>query len=133
MSAGLLLVTTLYFNLLLDSLSVGYLRSAKFNINAADVDTGKSLTLDYAGGSSVTVNWLDRLAGSTTVRMTGIDRAGNYEINTSGGTLAKVFCGLYEVTSGAAAGMYSIGCTWGYGTRAELEGANEIYDAERFA
>ena len=38
-----------------------------------------------------------------------------------------------DVTSGAAAGMYTIGCTWGYGTREELEGANEIYDAERFA
>ena len=38
-----------------------------------------------------------------------------------------------DVTSGAAAGMYTIGCTWGYGTRAELEGANEIYNAERFA
>ena len=37
-----------------------------------------------------------------------------------------------DVTAGAAAGMYTIGCTWGYGTRAELEGANEIYDAERF-
>ena len=38
-----------------------------------------------------------------------------------------------DVTSGAAAGMYTIGCTWGYGTRAELEGADEIYDAARFA
>ena len=38
-----------------------------------------------------------------------------------------------DVKSGAAAGMYTIGCTWGYGTREELEGANEIYDAERFA
>ena len=38
-----------------------------------------------------------------------------------------------DVTAGAAADMYTIGCTWGYGTRAELEGANEIYDAERFA
>jgi len=28
--------------------------------------------------------------------------------------------------------MYTIGCTWGYGTREELEGANEIYDAARF-
>jgi len=37
-----------------------------------------------------------------------------------------------DVTSGAAAGMYTIGCTWGYGTREELEGADEIYDAERF-
>ena len=38
-----------------------------------------------------------------------------------------------DVVAGSAAGMYTIGCTWGYGTRAELEGANEIYDAERFA
>ena len=38
-----------------------------------------------------------------------------------------------DVTSGTAAGMYTIGCTWGYGTREELEGADEIYDAERFA
>ena len=38
-----------------------------------------------------------------------------------------------DVTSGAAAGMYTIGCTWGYGTREELEDADEIYDAERFA
>ena len=38
-----------------------------------------------------------------------------------------------DVTAGAAAGMYTIGCTWGYGTRSELEDANEIYDAERFA
>ena len=38
-----------------------------------------------------------------------------------------------DVTSGAAAGMYTIGCTWGYGTREELEGADEIYDAGRFA
>ena len=38
-----------------------------------------------------------------------------------------------DVTSGAAAGMYTIGCTWGYGTREELEGADEIYDAERFS
>ena len=38
-----------------------------------------------------------------------------------------------DVTSGTAAGMYTIGCTWGYGTREELEGANEIYDAARFS
>lgn len=38
-----------------------------------------------------------------------------------------------DVTSGAAVGMYTIGCTWGYGTREELEGANEIYDAARFS
>ena len=37
-----------------------------------------------------------------------------------------------DVSSGAAAGMYTIGCTWGYGTREELEDADEIYDAERF-
>ena len=38
-----------------------------------------------------------------------------------------------DVTSGSTAGMYTIGCTWGYGTREELEGADEIYDAERFS
>ena len=38
-----------------------------------------------------------------------------------------------DVMSGTAAGMYTIGCTWGYGTREELEGANEIYDAARFS
>ena len=38
-----------------------------------------------------------------------------------------------DVSSGAAAGMYTIGCTWGYGTREEMEDADEIYDAERFA
>ena len=38
-----------------------------------------------------------------------------------------------DVTSGTAAGMYTIGCTWGYGKREELEGANEIYDAARFS
>jgi hypothetical protein len=29
--------------------------------------------------------------------------------------------------------MYTIGCTWGYGSRDELEGADEIYDAGRFS
>ena len=38
-----------------------------------------------------------------------------------------------DVVAGKAAGMYTIGCTWGYGSRDELEGADEIYDAERFA
>lgn len=37
-----------------------------------------------------------------------------------------------DVTAGSIAGMYTIGCTWGYGTREELEGANEIYDSSRF-
>ncbi len=37
-----------------------------------------------------------------------------------------------DVVAGEAAGMYTIGCTWGYGTREELEGADEIYDAKRF-
>ena len=37
-----------------------------------------------------------------------------------------------DVKSGKAAGMYTIGCTWGYGSREELEGADEIYDAGRF-
>ena len=74
----------------------------------SDVDTGKSLTIDYTGAtvSSATIAWLDRIAGSTTVYMTGIDEAGNYEIKTSGGTLAKVTrsSGLYaeELTSGGA-------------------------------
>ncbi len=34
-----------------------------------------------------------------------------------------------DVEAGQTAGMYTIGCTWGYGTRAELEGADEIHDA----
>jgi len=34
-----------------------------------------------------------------------------------------------DVDAGKAAGLYTIGCTWGYGTRAELEGADEIHDA----
>ena len=37
-----------------------------------------------------------------------------------------------DVEAGRAAGLYTIGCTWGYGTREELEGADEIYDAGRF-
>ncbi len=37
-----------------------------------------------------------------------------------------------DVKSGKAAGMYTIGCTWGYGATEELEGADEIYDAGRF-
>lgn len=37
-----------------------------------------------------------------------------------------------DVDAGAANGMHTIGCTWGYGSRAELEGADEIYDAGRF-
>lgn len=37
-----------------------------------------------------------------------------------------------DVDAGKAAGLYTIGCTWGYGTREELEGADEIYDAGRF-
>ena len=37
-----------------------------------------------------------------------------------------------DVDAGTAAGLYPIGCTWGYGTREELEGADEIYDAGRF-
>ena len=83
----------------------------------SDVDTGKMLTIDYTGAtvSSANINWLDRLAGSTTVYMTGIDEAGNYEIKTSGGTLAKVFCGMYEVASGAAAytnGILGLTCSF---------------------
>ena len=38
-----------------------------------------------------------------------------------------------DVKSGKAAGMYTIGCTLGYGSREELEGADEIYDAGRFS
>jgi len=34
-----------------------------------------------------------------------------------------------DVDAGRAAGLYTIGCTWGYGTRAELEGADECRDA----
>ena len=34
-----------------------------------------------------------------------------------------------DVEAGRAAGLYTIGCTWGYGTRAELEGADELRDA----
>lgn len=33
-----------------------------------------------------------------------------------------------DIEAGKAAGLYTIGCTWGYGTRAELEGADEIHD-----
>ena len=38
-----------------------------------------------------------------------------------------------DVIAGKAAGMYTIGCTWGYGSRDELEGADEIYDEGRFS
>ena len=38
-----------------------------------------------------------------------------------------------DVTAGKVAGMYTIGCTWGYGSREELEGADEIYDEGRFS
>ena len=37
-----------------------------------------------------------------------------------------------DVEAGKVAGLYTIGCTWGYGTREEMEGADEIYDAGRF-
>ena len=37
-----------------------------------------------------------------------------------------------DVDAGKGAGIATIGCTWGYGTRAELEGADEIYDEGRF-
>ena len=37
-----------------------------------------------------------------------------------------------DVEAGRKAGMWTIGCTWGYGSRDELEGADEIYDAGRF-
>ena len=38
-----------------------------------------------------------------------------------------------DVEAGRRAGMWTIGCTWGYGSREELEGADEIYDAGRFS
>lgn len=38
-----------------------------------------------------------------------------------------------DVVAGTAAGMYTIGCSWGYGTHEELDGADEIYDAGRFS
>ncbi|MGN0852883.1 MAG: HAD family hydrolase [Kiritimatiellia bacterium] len=38
-----------------------------------------------------------------------------------------------DVAAGRGAGVATIGCTWGYGTRKELEGADEIYDASRFS
>ena len=56
------------------------------------------------------------------MRLRGIDPADAVMVGDTKG----------DVTSGTAAGMYTIGCTWGYGTREELEGADEIYDAERF-
>lgn len=34
-----------------------------------------------------------------------------------------------DIDAGKTAGLYTIGCTWGYGTREELEGADEIHDA----
>ena len=57
------------------------------------------------------------------MRMRGIDPADAVMVGDTKG----------DVTSGATAGMYTIGCTWGYGTREELEGADEIYDAGRFS
>ena len=57
------------------------------------------------------------------MRLRGIDPADAVMVGDTKG----------DVSSGAAAGMYTIGCTWGYGTREELEGADEIYDAERFS
>ncbi len=56
------------------------------------------------------------------MRLRGIDPADAVMVGDTKG----------DVTSGAAADMYTIGCTWGYGTREELEDADEIYDAERF-
>ena len=34
-----------------------------------------------------------------------------------------------DVDAGRGAGIHTIGVTWGYGSRAELEGADEIHDA----
>ena len=59
------------------------------------------------------------------------DAGGSGDLETAPETFPAAL--VRDVTAGTAAGMYTIGCTWGYGTRAELEGANEIYDAERFA
>lgn len=33
-----------------------------------------------------------------------------------------------DVDAGRGAGLYTIGCTWGYGTREELEDADEIHE-----
>lgn len=33
-----------------------------------------------------------------------------------------------DVEAGKGAGLYTIGCTWGYGSRDELEGADEIHE-----
>lgn len=38
-----------------------------------------------------------------------------------------------DVEAGRIAGLATIGCTWGYGTREELEDADEIYDESRFS
>ncbi len=40
---------------------------------------------------------------------------------------------IVDVTAGLEAGLYTIGCTWGYGEASELKGANEIYDMGRFS
>ncbi|MBO7686034.1 MAG: HAD hydrolase-like protein [Kiritimatiellae bacterium] len=60
---------------------------------------------------------------SEIMRLRGIDPADAVMVGDTKG----------DVVSGSVAGMYTVGCTWGYGTREELEGANEIYDAEHFA
>ncbi|MBQ4199914.1 MAG: HAD hydrolase-like protein [Kiritimatiellae bacterium] len=60
---------------------------------------------------------------SEAMRIRGIDRADAVMVGDTKG----------DVSSGAAAGMHTIGCTWGYGAREELEGADEIYEAARFA
>jgi phosphoglycolate phosphatase len=39
---------------------------------------------------------------------------------------------LGDVEAGKAAGLYTIGCTWGYGSGEELKGADDVYDARRF-
>jgi len=38
-----------------------------------------------------------------------------------------------DVSAGKSAGMQTVGCTWGYGSVEELEGADEIYDEGRFS
>ena len=60
---------------------------------------------------------------SEVMRLRGIDSADAVMVGDTKG----------DVSSGAAAGMHTIGCTWGYGAREELEEADEIYEAARFA
>ena len=38
-----------------------------------------------------------------------------------------------DIEAGREARMRTVGCTWGYGSREDLEGADELYNAARFA